>query len=188
MDVKDTREQLEIVEKILAASSRTLCAGGEFFLVWGIVSASIDFLNQLVANNTLPATALWAMPVLILIGVVFSTWRSIQMRAHSGRMSMLQREYLNMMYMTLGVTFVAQFAGSNFFAGWAEGAIWNVAGAMVLLFIGMHGNRRAVLAGVVLIVTLAIANYTPAIAGYVLGAGMLVGYTGFGATELLARE
>jgi hypothetical protein len=52
----------------------------------------------------------------------------------------------------------------------------------------MHGNRRAQIAGVLVIVSLVAANFaSPGIAGYVLGAGMLVGYAGFGASELLAR-
>ena len=188
MDSQEAREQLEIVEKILVTSSRTLCPGGEFFLAWGVLVAAMDFLNQLVADNTMPASSLWAVPVLILIGVVFSVWRSMQLRAQTGRMSVLQRDYLNMLYVTLGLTFVAQFAGSSFFAGWGQAALWNVAGAIVLLFIGMHGNRRAILAGVVLIVALAMANGMPGLAGYVLGAGMFVGYAGFGASELLATE
>ncbi len=188
MESQDAREQLAMVETILATSSRTLCAGGEFFLVWGVLVAAMDGLNQLVADNVMPISSLWATPVLILIGVAFSVWRSMQLRAKSGRMSVLQRDYLAMMYVTMGLTFVAQFAGSNFFAGWGQAAIWNVAGAIVLLFIGLHGNRRAALAGVLLIVAMAIANYTPGMPGYVLGAGMLVGYAGFGATELLATE
>ncbi len=188
MESQDAREQLELVEKILATSSRALCAGGEFFLAWGVLVAAIDCLNQLVADNVMPVSSLWATPVLILIGVAFSVWRSMQLGAKHGRMSVLQRDYLNMMFVTMGLTFVAQFAGSSFFAGWGEAAIWNFAGAIVLLFIGVHGNRRAILAGAILIVAMAIANYTPGMPGYVLGAGMLVGYAGFGATELLATE
>lgn len=188
MESQGAREQLELVESILATSSRTLCAGGEFFLAWGVLAAAMDLLNQLIVDNVMPVSSLWAIPVLILIGVVFSVWRSMQLRAKNGRMSVLQRDYLNMMFVTIGLTFVVQFAGSSFFGGWGEAAIWNFAGAIVLLFIGMHGNRRAVFAGVVLIVAMAIANYTPGMPGYVLGAGMLIGYAGFGATELLATE
>lgn len=188
MGSEDAREQLEMVERILASSSRTLHAGGEFFLVWGLVSGGIDVLMQLVNDHALPAVSIWGILALILIGIAFSVWRSFRLHAMYGRMSVLQREYFNVMFLTLGLTFIAQFAGSNFFVGWAQGAIWNVAGSIILLFIGMHGNRRATLAGVVLIVALAIANYTPATAGYVLGAAMLIGYAGFGATELLARE
>jgi hypothetical protein len=58
-----------------------------------------------------------------------------------------------------------------------------------LFFIGLHGNRRAQLAGIAVIVSLIAANFTdPAIAGYILAAGMVVGYAGFGLAEMLARD
>jgi hypothetical protein len=53
----------------------------------------------------------------------------------------------------------------------------------------MHGNRRAQIAGVLVLVSLVAANFVaPSIAGYVLAAGMLAGYSGFGLSELLARD
>ncbi|MHB8147831.1 MAG: hypothetical protein ACYDGM_11320 [Vulcanimicrobiaceae bacterium] len=188
MESQETREQLEIVERILATSSRTLCAGGEFFLAWGLLSAAIDLLNQVVSDGVLPVASLWLLPALLVAGIVFSVWRSRQLRERKGRMSVLQRDYLNMLYLTLGITVVAQIAGYRFFAGWGQAAIWSVASSIVLFFIGMHGNRRAVLGGIVVIVALAIANLMPSAAGYIFAAGTLVGYAGFGLSEMLARE
>ena len=188
MGVEDTREQLELVERILATSSRSLCAGGEFYVVWGVMSAGMSLLNQLVADGVLPARALWGMVVLIVIGVSFSAWRSNELRKQKDRMSLMQRDYLMMMYLTLGITFVAQIAGSNFFAGWGQAALWNVGASIVLFYLAIHGNRRALAGGIVVIGALAIANFTPSVAGYVLGGGMLLGYAGFGVAELLARE
>jgi hypothetical protein len=53
----------------------------------------------------------------------------------------------------------------------------------------MHGNRRAQVAGILVVVSLIAANFAPpAIAGYILAAGMLGGYAGFGVSELLAHD
>jgi hypothetical protein len=101
----------------------------------------------------------------------------------------LQREYFNVLWLTIGLAFVVNVAAYRIFSGAAAAAIWSVAEAIVLLYIGMHGNRRAQIAGVVIVVSLIAANFAPAaIVGYVLGAGMLVGYAGFGLSELLARD
>ena len=69
-----------------------------------------------------------------------------------------------MLWLTLGLAFVVDVAAFNVFTGLASAAIWSVAETIVLLYIGMHGNRRAQIAGV------------------------LVGYAGFGASEMFARE
>jgi hypothetical protein len=75
------------------------------------------------------------------------------------------------------------------FSGWASAAIWSFAEAIVLLFIGLHGNRRAQICGVLLVVSVVIANFSPATTiGYVLAAGMFAGYAGFGIAELFARD
>ncbi|HZY97594.1 MAG TPA: hypothetical protein VFE35_10905, partial [Candidatus Cybelea sp.] len=92
-------------------------------------------------------------------------------------------------WLTLGLAFVVDAAVFRIFAGIASAAIWSVAEAIVLLYIGMHGNRRAQVAGVLVVVSLIAANFaSPSVAGYILGAGMLVGYAGFGVSELLARD
>ena len=46
------------------------------------------------------------------------------------------------------------------FSGLASAAIWSFAEAIVLLYIGMHGNRRAQVAGVLVVVSMIVANFT----------------------------
>jgi MFS family permease len=84
---------------------------------------------------------------------------------------------------------VVDIAVYRIFAGVASAAIWSVAQAIVLLYIGMHGNRRAQVAGIFVVVSLIAANFAPpGIDGYILAAGMLGGYAGFGVSELLVRD
>jgi hypothetical protein len=102
---------------------------------------------------------------------------------------LVEREFFNVLWLTLALAFVANVGAFNLFAGWGGAAIWTFTEAIVLFFIGMHGNRRAQVAGVLVVVSLVAANFvSTSIAGYVLAAGMLVGYAGFGVAELLAGD
>ncbi len=181
------RDHIEMVDRILAESHQRLCAGGEYFVVWGTASAYVTVLFQLVNNGALPAAALWSVPFALVACAIFSLVRGRVTRRAIARSSIVQREFFNVLWLTLGVAFVVNLAAFRIFEGLASAGIWSVAEAIVLLYIGMHGNRRAQLAGVLVIVSLIVANYVdPTIAGYILGAGMLLGYAGFGASELLA--
>lgn len=189
LDAAAAQDHLEMVSRILAESYQRLCNGGEYFVVWGIGSAYITVLAQLVHGGLLPSAATWSLPIVIAACAAFSIVRARKTRRELQRSSLLQREFFNVLWLTLGLAFVVDVAVFNIFPGLASAAIWSVAEAIVLLYIGMHGNRRAQIAGVLVIVSLVVANFaSPGIAGYVLAAGMLFGYAGFGASELLARE
>jgi hypothetical protein len=184
----EAREHLEMVERIISASSRKLEAGGEFFVVWGIVSAGIELLAAAVSWGRLAQAALWWIAPLVLAGVAFSAWRASYLRRTRPRMSLLQREFLNVLWLTMWMAILAELIGFNLFSGWGTAAIWTVAEALVLLYIGTHGNRRAQIGGIVMLASLALANFMLAQAGYILAAGMVLGYAGFGVADLLARE
>jgi hypothetical protein len=183
------RDHIEMVDRILAQSHQRLCAGGEYFVVWGVASAFITVLYQLVNAQRLPAVALWLVPAALILAAVFSVVRrSITRRALQGS-SLVQREFFNVLYLAVGIAFIADVAAFRIFSGFASAAIWSVAESIVLLYIGMHGNRRAQIGGVILIVSLVVANFVaPSVTGYVLALGMLAGYAGFGLTELLTRD
>jgi MFS family permease len=186
----EARDHLEMVERILAESrQQRLCSGGEYFVVWGIVGAYITVLTSLVHQGNAPVAALWSIPIAIVAGALFSILRGRITRAALGRSSLVQREFFNVLWLTLGLAFVADVAVYRIFFGLAGAAIWSIAEAIVLLYIGMHGNRRAQIAGALVVASLVAANFcAPGIAAYVLAAGMLVGYAGFGIAELLARD
>ena len=189
IDEARARDHLEMVDRILAETQPRLCSGGEFFLVWGIASALITVVAKLVRQGTLAPGWLWTVGVMLAAAAVFSIVRGRQTRRQLARTSLVQREFFNVLWLTLGLAFVVNVAVYNIFTGAASGAIWSVAEAIVLLYIGLHGNRRAQIAGVLVVVSLVVANFGPAnLTAYILAAGMLAGYGGFGAAELLARE
>ena|SRR5579871_2626563 len=188
IDATRARDHLAMVERILAESQPKLCAGGEYFLIWGIGSAYVTLLFTLANRGLVPSAALWSGPVVLGFCVLFSILRGRSTR-RALRASLVQREFFNVLWLTIGLAFVANVGAYRIFAGTASAAIWSVAESIVLLYIGMHGNRRAIVAGTLVIVSLVVANFaSAAFVGYILAAGMLVGYAGFGASELLARD
>lgn len=189
IDAAQARDHVEMIERILAETQPRLCAGGEYFIVWGIVSAYITLCVHLADIGKIPGAALWSTPVVLLVAIVFSILRSRSLGASFARTSLLQREFFNVLWLTLGLAFVANVAVYRIFSGIASAAVWSVAQAIVLLYIGMHGNRRAQIAGILVVVSLIAANFAQqGVAAYILAAGMLVGYAGFGLAELLARD
>jgi len=188
MDASEARDHVEMIERIIAASSRKLEAGGDIFFVWGVVSGTMNVLSQLVLNARLPLSTLWFSLALVIVAVIYTSVRVGQYRARGDCMSLLQREFLNVLWLALGLAFVINAIGFNIFTQWAQAAIWSVMATLVLFYIGMHGNRRAILGGIILIVSVAAANFMSQYAGYILAAGMYLGYAGFGLAEYLARE
>ncbi|MFY9719769.1 MAG: hypothetical protein WAK16_08990 [Candidatus Cybelea sp.] len=189
IDTGEARDHIEMVDRILAESHQRLCTGGEYFVVWGVGSAFVTILFALTDGGLLPPQALWSVPLVLAACAIFSIVRGRFTRQAVARSSLVQREFFNVLWLTIGLALIVDLAVFRIFAGLASAAIWSVAEAIVLLYIGMHGNRRAQIAGVVVIVSLIAANFVDsAFAGYVLGAGMLLGYAGFGASELLARD
>lgn len=188
MNASEAREHLEIIEKIVAASSQKLEAGGEFFIAWGLVSGTLSLIMQLVLSGRLPGSALWMAAALVAAGVAYTIVRQRHYRVCGERMSLLQREFLNVLWIALALAAVVNVIGQNLFPAWGQSAIWSVMSSVVLFYIGLHGNRRALAGGIVLVVSIAAANFAPQYTGFILAAGMYVGYAGFGIAELTARE
>jgi hypothetical protein len=190
LDKAQARDHIEMVERILAESSQRLCFGGEYFIVWGIYSGIATADIALIDMKIFPAwPALAVQFVFLLAAIGFSIWRG---RANDGsvlRRSLVQREFHNILWLALGLALVANFGCFNLFRGIGNAAIWSFAETLVLLFIGMHGNRRAQVAGIVLLASMIAANFVPWPAPpFVLAAGMAIGYGGFGIAEMLARD
>ena len=147
------------------AFSRSRSSGSaraaSIFVVWGIVGAFITVIAELADQHRVGTAALWSIPVVIVAGAVFSIVRARQTRRVLQRSSIVQREFFNVLWLTLGLAFVADVAVFRIFAGIAGAAIWSVAQAIVLLYIGMHGNRRAQIAGILVVASLIAANFSP---------------------------
>lgn len=188
MNPSEARDHIEMVERIIATSSRKLEAGGEFFVAWGVASAGMGLIATLVAESLLPPPAIWIGASLLLAAVVFTFFRVRFYRECGAGMSLLQREYLNVLWLAVSLAFLMNIVGFNLFPGMGQLAIWNVAEALVLFYIGMHGNRRAQIGGIILVASIVAANFVSQYSGYILAAGVLLGYAGFGVADLLARE
>jgi len=191
MDASEAREHLELVERIIAQSAQRLHVGAEFFLVWGLFGATCDGLFTAAESGSISTgVTLVAYAVLLLAAVAFSVLRARYYRECGERMSLLQREYLNVLWLTIALATVATFTTFNIFSSVvARGSLWSFAEAIVLFYVGMHGNRRAQIGGIVILASLIAANFVPFPgAGWILAAGVLLGYAGFGAAELIARE
>jgi hypothetical protein len=189
LSAAQARDHLEMVERILAESQQRLCAGGEFFVVWGLFSGGTTVAGHLIAQGIAPYGLMGVVAAALVACILFSVLRGRALRGKRDRESLVQREFFNVLWLTLGLAFVVNVAVYRIFSGLAAAAIWSFAEATVLLYIGMHGNRRAVVCGVLVLASMIVANFVaPASTAYVLAAGMIAGYTGFGLAELLSRE
>jgi hypothetical protein len=188
MDAAKAREHIEMVQQILAESSQRLCYGGPYFIIWGLYSGAATVSWQLIHDRVLPVSSVWFQIALLVAAIAVTVVRARMRPPDEERRSLVQREFFNVLWLTIGLSFIVNVGAFNLFPGFASAAIWSFAEAIVLLYIGMHGNRRAQIAGVAVVVSMIVANFLPNLAGYVLAAGMVAGYAGFGLAESLARE
>ncbi len=189
IEESEAREHLAMVDRIVEHTSKRLRVGAEYFVVWGIASAIMSLTWQLISDRHLPIQGIWISSAAGVLAVAFSIWRA---RCDCNeRLTLLEREFLAVLKVAMGVTFFVfaiEIFGANLFGSTGLAAIWSFAASIVLFYIAMHGNRRASGGGIILLLSMLIANLRPEYAGYALSAGMFVGYAGFGAVELLAAS
>ena len=188
MDTSEAREHLEIVDRVLAEADRTVYVIGDFFIVWGLASALLDLIYQFRLDGRVGDNAFIVAAIGLAAAIVYTIVRARGLAANGRRMSRVQRDYVNVLWVVFGITAIAQIAAYNIFAGWSSAALWTIASAVVASYVGLHGNRRGIVGGVVLVASLIVASSMPHVAGYVLAAGMVIGYAGFGVASLLARD
>jgi len=184
----EAQEHLDLVERILENNDKEFCVAGDIFLAWGLSGALIDLVVQLVLMRKLPDGAEWLGLAALILSSIYTAIRVRQMRRSNDRMSVRQREFLNVLWVSIGVTIVAAVGGYRIFDYWASGALWTLSAAMLTLYAGLHGNRAGMVGGIILIASLVAANFMPGYEGFVLCAGMLFGYAGFGVASMLARD
>ncbi|HEY9084677.1 MAG TPA: hypothetical protein VIN40_01845 [Candidatus Tyrphobacter sp.] len=189
MEPSEAREHLEMAERIVAASTRHLSMryAAPSFIVWGVASGTVDLIYGLIARGFVPPATQWIGAALLAGAVIFSAVYGRRTRNLECGLTFLQREFLNVLWIAMSVAFVVMVGGWNIFPLFAMGAIWAVAASIVLFYIGLHENRRALSGGIILVGSIVIGNFMPSIVGYVLAAGFYLGYAGFGIAELLAR-
>jgi hypothetical protein len=188
MEPTEAREHLELVDRVLSQTDRRVYTQGEFFVVWGIVGVVSDVIWQLVLDRAIDVRWLWLFGITVACGIVFSVIRGRALKADSDFMPRGQQEYLNVLWLAIGVTVIAQVAAHPLFPGWSSAGLWTVAAAIVTGYVGLHGDRRGLIAAFVFLASLVWAAYSQHSAGYILAGGFAIGYIGFGIVSLLARE
>jgi len=163
----------------------TFCQQAPVFFLATLVGVLADRHRR---RTLLVVTQSSAMALAFALAIVYTIIRVRGLSSHSKRMSRAQYEYLNVLWLVFGITAVASSAAFNIFSGWSAAALWTIAAAIVTAYIAIHGNRRAAVGAVILIASLVAASFMPHVPGYVLAAGMLVGYSGFGLATMLARD
>ena len=187
IDGSEAREHLAMVDRIVERTSSRLNVGAEYFIVWGIASATMSLMYQLIGDRIAPPNSIWIAWGAAFAAFAFSIWRGKSVGLQ--RLTFLEREFLTVLKVAMMVTFfvfIIELFGANIFGALGLATIWSFAASIVMFYIAMHGNRRALVGGVLLLLSLMAANIFPNFLGYALSAGMLVGYAGFGVVELIA--
>ncbi len=183
------RDDLAMVQQILAQSQQRLCAGGEFFVVWGLFSGGATIAAHVISVGIAPLGLLWVVAAALAACIVFSVLRGRALRSAIGRESLVQHEFFNVLWLAIALAFFVDVAVFRVFPGLASAGIWSFSETLVLLYIGLHGNRRAIVCAVAVMASMVLANFAPAhLSAYVLAGGMIAGYSGFGLAELLSKE
>lgn len=188
MEPTEAREHLELADRVLARSDRRVYTHGEFFVAWGIVGVVSDIIWQLLVDRIIDERWLWLFGITVVGAIVFSIIRGRALRADSEYMPRAQQEYLNVLWLAFGVTAIAQVAAYPLFRNWASSGLWTVAAAIATGYVGLHGDRRGLIAAFVLLASLVWAAYAQHVAGYILAGGFAIGYIVFGVASMLARD
>ena len=151
MDVIKARDHLEMVDRILSEVQPRLCTGGRVFVVWGVASAAITVVSSLVSQGRAAPTALWFVVALNSQQASYSRpsgrdsrnghWREI--RSCSASSSTFSDHARTRLYRRrCGLSNLSGDRGSS--------AIKRRQASLPHLH-QLHGNRRAQVAGVVVV-------------------------------------
>src|SRR5450755_4569268 len=110
METSEIRDQLNVVDRVLAQADQTVYVGADIFLVWGLAAAFLDVTFQLRVDGRVGDPAFVAPALGIVIAIVYSIVRGRALALRSERKSNLQREFLNVLWLTMGVTAIAEIA------------------------------------------------------------------------------
>ncbi|MDQ6823795.1 MAG: hypothetical protein M3Z07_04810 [Candidatus Eremiobacteraeota bacterium] len=187
MDNADAREHLEMVDRILSRADSSVQPRGTIFIIWGVAAAILNLSIQGYFSYGFTAPYWWILPAGAYVLAIAATIYYSVYCDREGRMSVTERQFLRILFITLATAFVGGVLASNIFTQWAQSAIWSLCIATPLLFIGVQGQRYALAGGVVLLASVVVANYTPHTVGLTLAVGDLIGYAGAGLAFELQR-
>ncbi len=187
MDVREAKDHLAMVDRILARADEPACLSGAPYIIWGTVGAGTDIVTQLIVVQHGSPSLLWLSLTLIVAAVAFMIFFTVQM-ARRERRRLLDRHIGNVFMISWIVSLVVMIFAGHIFSYWAQGAIWSLMFGSAMMYAGsLARNRISFAGGVVLILSILVANLMPAYVGYALAAGFLIGMSGAGGLLSLAR-
>lgn len=188
MDVVEVQDQLRMIDRIIAQADRTVRFRGIIFIVWGLAGAIMNLLVQSFVSGRLSPTPWGLLGLAVWVGAVVFTIFYARGAKSAGCMNVMEMQFLRILYIALACAMVVNLGAFHIFTGWAQGAIWSLATAIPLMFVGLQGPRVALYGGLILLGSVVAANFAGAHAGYWLALGDIVGYAGLGvALELNHR-
>lgn len=188
MERIEAQEHLELVGKILSRAETKFNALPSLFIVWGSVSALACIIWQLILVNNASMDLLWVWAAAI-IAAVFNHVMVIRDLVRSGeRISWLGRQISRMFGATFGVTTLFAIGAPQIFLNWSSAALFSVAAAIATFFIAQQGDRRALVATIILAASVIAASWYEPWRGYLLAAGWIFGYAGLGVAYAVTRD
>jgi len=176
MESSEAREHLDAVDRIVAATDRTVRLPPLFLIVVGLVCALIDGARQARGLGIeVPADRYIQLPLIALIVVVGLIESRRSQRA--GRESLIAG-YAGAAFfcafivtMTLNIT-----AQHRFITDVGMSLVWSASFSMALLFAGMMGSRLLLASGAAMLACTAIAAYADTWLPGTLAIGWLLGF------------
>jgi hypothetical protein len=185
MDAREAREHLEMVDRILAKAEppRLWRPYPVALVLIGIAAAMID------AGGQADRSAIALGGAALMIGCwAYLMWAQVQVRRNASRLSVSQARMGSGIRSVWLAVIVAAFAQPHVFSGWSAAAIWSLGAAIQMFIFGYGGERRATVAGLVLLASILGANYAPGAQGYVLAGGFILGYVVPGILYMLDKD
>jgi hypothetical protein len=176
MDAREAREHLEMVDRILSRAEppKNYRPWSWAFIIVGLAAALIEAGAQLSRDGHGPLVA-EAGAALMIAGYVYMIWAGYSSRRNAERVPASEARIGKACSAVWLAVFIAFWAQPHIFGMWASGAIWNLGGAIQMLMFGFFGDRKSLIGGLLLAISIPAANYV-AQPGYVLAAGFLLGY------------
>ncbi len=176
MDTSQAREHLELVDRIVAATDRTVRLPPALLIVVGIVCALINGIRQARALGlAVPPDQYIQLPLVALIVIVgFFESRRAQL---AGRESLLAGYAGAALFCAFIVTMTLNLTAQNrLISDLGMSLVWSGSFSMALLFAGMMGSRLLLASGAAMLACTAAAAYSYAWLSGVLAIGWLVGF------------
>lgn len=186
MEASEAREHLEMVDAIIRAGESPAWASrqlGVTLVLFGLGAGLLDLAYQM-GTGALPAYLLYGGFAALGAGLLYLAWWLLVARRSAERISMAQVRAGRVMGAVWWSVTVAAFCQPHLFSLWSAAAIWSLGAAIAQLVNGFFGERRGLAGGAILLGSMLVANYAPAVTGYALAAGFFFGYAGIGVLYL----